>query len=282
MRKTYFVPFSYIETWNIVNYNLESVMDDYVEAAGGCRLPPELDDLVLIAAIDGEADGETMAHLRVCTHCAERAKHFADLQGLLRQQLFRLFCPTSETLVAFHQGGLESDQRASMAAHLNDCPYCGRELELIKHLTAEGLPGRSPPEVRGWHNGAAVQPERRPRRLTATPLPQARYALAGAYRGPAQMLQYAYQAENLQITIGVRRLGQRADRRVVVGMLETDADLPSALGGATASLLQCDRPVSTVPLDELGNFVLDDIAAGTYCLALRVAGCEVIIDALSL
>jgi len=257
-------------------------MDDHVEAAGGCRLPPELDDLVLIAAIDGEADGETMAHLRVCPHCAGRAKHFADLQGLLRQQLFRMFCPTSETLVTFQQGGLESDQRASVASHLADCPYCGRELRLIEHLAAEGWPGRSPPDDGGWLGGAASPPARRLRRLVATPRPQAASAFAGAYRGAAHMLQYAYNAENLQITIGVRRLAHRADRRVVVGMLETGADLPSDLGEATASLLQCGTPVSTVRLDELGNFVLDDIAAGTYRLALQLAECEVIIEALSL
>ena len=91
-------------------------MDDNVQAAGGCHFPPELDDLALIAAIDGEADAEVVAHLRTCPHCAGRARHFADLQGLLRQQFFRMFCPASDTLVAFQQGLLAGDQYLSVAA----------------------------------------------------------------------------------------------------------------------------------------------------------------------
>ena len=31
-------------------------MEDHAQAADGCKLPPELDDLALIAAIDGEAE----------------------------------------------------------------------------------------------------------------------------------------------------------------------------------------------------------------------------------
>ena len=40
--------------------------------------------------------------------------------------------------------------------------------------------------------------------------------------------------------------------------------------------------IRTAELDELGNFVLDDLAPGTYQLALRLPDREVIVEALSL
>ena len=255
-------------------------MDDNVQAAGGCHFPPELDDLALIAAIDGEADAEVVAHLRTCPHCAGRARHFADLQGLLRQQFFRMFCPASDTLVAFQQGLLAGDQYLSVATHVAECPYCGRELQLLKHLMVEGLVGRSPPEPQ--QRAAADPPLDRPRRVIARPLPRPVPALAGAYRGAANVLQYAYNAENLQITIGVRRLTQRTDRRVVVGTIESEDSLFSSIGEATVSLLQCGALICSAALDDLGNFVLDDLVPGIYRLALRLPDREVVIEALTL
>ena len=256
-------------------------MEDNVQSANGCRFPPELDDLALIAAIDGEADTEVVSHLRSCPHCAGRARHFADLQGLLRQQFFRMFCPASDTLVAFQQGMLVGDQFLSVAAHLAECPYCSRELQLLKHLVVEGLVGRSPP-LSEQPCAAAGPLADQPRRIIAHLQPRHAPALAGAYRGPAHMLQYAYQAENLQITIGVRRIAHCADRRVVVGMLEAEECLFSNIGETTVSLLQCGALVCSTALDELGNFVLEDLVPGTYRLALRLPDREVIIEALTL
>lgn len=259
-------------------------MDDFAPDADGCRLPPDLDDLALIAAIDGEADAATTAHLRACSHCAARAQRFAEIQGLLRQQLFRMFCPPSDTLVAFQQGLLAGPQRDSVAAHVAECPHCSREFKLLAHLTADPLSGRAPPPAL-WNilNATARETMARGfRRVVAELLPPASPALAGAPRGPATVAQYAYRAENIQITIGVRRVAQRVDRRVVVGTLELEDDASAGLNQATANLLRADEPICTVDLDELGNFVLDDLVPGIYRLALRLPDREVIIEALTL
>ena len=270
-------------------------MEDHAQAAGECRLPPELDDLTLIAAIDGEAAAEVMTHLRDCPHCAARAHQFAELQGLLRKQFFRLFCPASDMLAAFHQGMLASDRQAAVLAHIADCPYCSREIQLLSEILGDALSGRSPPGP--WGILQATTADRRCglsltaasgrlRRIVAELLTPATAQIAGAYgapRGHAHSSQYAYHAENLQITIGVRPLAHQADRRVVVGVLEIeDDDILFDFGPATASLLQRETPISTVELDELGNFVLDDLSPGTYRLALRLPDREVIIEALAL
>ena len=120
-------------------------MVDYKQAAEGCSWPRALDDLALIAAIDGEAGPDVMAHLRDCPHCSERAHVFENMQGLLRKQLFRMFCPTSEELAAYQQGLLKVDQRALITKHLKECPHCTREFNLLEQLAGEALPARSPP-----------------------------------------------------------------------------------------------------------------------------------------
>src|SRR5215212_1999203 len=114
-------------------------MEDRKQDTNGCFQPPELDDLALLAAIDGEASSEVMTHLRACGSCAARAQHFAQLQGLLREQFFRMFCPTTDELVAFHYGSLALGQRGSLEAHVLDCPHCNRELDLLKQITDEAL-----------------------------------------------------------------------------------------------------------------------------------------------
>jgi hypothetical protein len=261
-------------------------MVDHKQAAQGCSWPIALDDLALIAAIDGEAGPDVMAHLRDCPYCSQRAHVFENMQGLLRKQLFRMFCPTSEELAAYQQGLLKGDQQAPIAEHLKECPHCTREFNLLEQLAGEALPARSPPAANGKsaHEYNDALPGKL-RRIAAKLLPAPVKPLAGAYgalRGPSQASQYAYHAENLQLTLGVQRVVSRTDRRVIHGALELDDELYDAFSGATAHLSHNETLIRTAELDELGNFVLDDLAPGTYQLALRLPDREVIVEALSL
>jgi hypothetical protein len=261
-------------------------MVDLKQAAEGCSWPVALDDLALIAAIDGEAGPDVMAHLRDCPFCSERAHVFADMQGLLRKQLFRMFCPTSEELAAYQQGLLNSDQQAHISEHLKECPHCTREYNLLEQLSRETLPARSPPQTNG--KSAHAHNDTLPaklRQIAAQLLTPPEKPLVGAYgtlRGPSHASQYAYHAENLQLTLGVQRVVSRVDRRVIHGALELDDELYEVLSGATAHLSHNETLIRTAELDELGNFVLDDLDPGTYQLALHLPDREVIVEALSL
>ena len=261
-------------------------MEDHKQAAEGCSWPIALDDLALIAAIDGEAGPDVMAHLRDCAYCSERAHVFEDMQGLLRKQLFRMFCPTSEELAAYQQRLLNGDQQALITKHLKECPHCTREFNLLEQLSRETLPARSPPSVNG--NSAHTRNDALPgklRQIAVKLLSSPAKPLADAYgalRGPSQASQYAYHAENLQLTLGVQRVVSRTDRRVIHGALELDDELYDVFSGATAQLSLNETLIRTAELDELGNFVLDDIAPGTYQLALCLPDREVIVEALSL
>jgi len=260
-------------------------MVDHKQAAEGCNWPVALDDLALIAAIDGEAGPEVMAHLRDCHYCAERARVFEEMQGLLRKQLFRMFCPTSDELAAYQQGMLNGGQRAPITEHLKECPHCTREFNLLEQLSSEALPARSPPwDQRIGQNNRSVPSNLRRIAAELIDTHPAR-PLVGAYgalRLPSQTSQYAYHAENLQLTLGVQPVVSRADRRVVHGALELDDEIYESFDGATAHLLHNETLIRTAELDELGNFVLDDLAPGTYQLALRLPDREVIVEALSL
>jgi anti-sigma factor RsiW len=260
-------------------------MVDHKQAAEACSWPVALDDLALIAAIDGEAGPDVMAHLRDCPYCAARAQVFEDMQGLLRKQLFRMFCPTSDELAAYQQGMLNGGRHAFIAEHLKDCPHCTREFKLLEQLSGQEPPARSPPltQAKSQRNQALPAKLRR----IAAELIEARPAkpLAGAYgalRLPSQASQYAYHAENLQLTIGVQRVVSRADLRVIHGAIELDDELYDIFSGATAQLLYNETLIRTAELDELGNFVLDELTPGTYQLALRLPDREVIVEALSL
>ncbi len=261
-------------------------MVDHKQAAEGCSWPVALDDLPLIAAIDGEAGPDVMAHLRDCPYCSERAHVFDDMQGLLRKQLFRMFCPTSEELTTYQQGLLNGDRQTRITEHLEECPHCLREFNLLEQLSRETLPARSPPSTNGKsahaHNGTLPGKLRQIAATLFTPPAKPLIGAYGALRGPSHASQYAYHAENVQLTLGVQRVVSRADRRVIHGALELDDELYEVFSGATAHLSHNEILIRTAELDEFGNFVLDDLAPGTYQLALRLPDREVIVEALSL
>jgi hypothetical protein len=47
-------------------------------------------------------------------------------------------CPSSETLLSYQRAGLTSDERASVAAHLAACDFCGAEFQLLTRHSATG------------------------------------------------------------------------------------------------------------------------------------------------
>jgi hypothetical protein len=244
-------------------------MEEHREEPGICRRPPSPNELELIAAVDGEADKEVVAHLRDCPHCAQRAHAIDELQQLLRQRLYRILCPSSDDLLAYRQGWLDEHRTLDVRKHLHDCPHCTSELRLLDE--AAGAPPWPPPI-------------NHLRRLVAMALPPQRQPIAvyGSLRGAEYGGQYAYRAEHLELTLDVQRVAAKPGRVVLVGMLFDEEAPPGEMQRATASLLEGDFVVSSTALDELGNFVLDDIAPGDYSLSLRLPELEVVVEALTL
>ncbi len=247
-------------------------MEDQRQEPGRCSRPPALGELALIAAVDGEADVDTVAHLRTCQYCANRAHEFADLQGLLRKRLYRMFCPTSEELAAFHQGMLDHTQCTTISKHIIDCPHCSRELRLLNEALGVPPPPRSPP---------AHFLRRIVARLIA-PQPLVPIAAYGALRGSPSGAQYAYQADNMQLMLDIERAANRPGRLLLLGLLLLDDILPHGLQNATVNLLRGETIVGNSRLDDLGNFTIDNLAPGQYSLSLRLHDREIIVESLFL
>lgn len=152
-------------------------MEDRKQGEDRCSQPPALDDLALIAAIDGEASSEVLAHLHACSSCAARAEHFERLQLLLRHQLFRLFCPTADDLAAFQQRLLAGDRHDAIARHISDCTHCRRELALLNRITGAASAGE-PPSLRDSLRAMALLIQPLPAQVLATS--QRRRAVSGA------------------------------------------------------------------------------------------------------
>ena len=57
-------------------------------------------------------------------------------------------CPTSETLLLYHDAALALDATGEVTEHLTDCDFCGAELHLLSHFRPAGpaviLPVRMP------------------------------------------------------------------------------------------------------------------------------------------
>ena|SRR5687767_9095380 len=43
----------------------------------------------------------------------------------------RATCPTTDALMAYRQSGLGTDGMVSVASHLDECDFCGAELQLL-------------------------------------------------------------------------------------------------------------------------------------------------------
>jgi hypothetical protein len=248
-------------------------MEDPRKMLVGCSYPPALSDLDLIAAVDGEAVGDIVAHLRVCPFCAQRASEFAALQNLLRKQLYRVLCPSSDQLLALQQGWLDSSQTAQFENHVSSCPHCAADMRLL--IEAGAIQTTAPPTPLNRLRKVIAELIMPP---TISPLASA----YGALRGAANGGQYAYRAENIQLMIDVERAVAHPGYMILLGLLLPDDSIADRLESTTASLLHDDTIISSTLLDELGNFVIEDIAPGDYSLSLRLPDREVVVEALSL
>jgi hypothetical protein len=252
---------------------LERVMESHQAEQSQCSRPPALDDLDLIAAADGEASPDVLGHLAACGYCAGRARSFDGLQGILRQRLFRAFCPPTDDLVSYQYRMLAEPRAAAVAAHIAECPHCQREMRIIERAAGD--------------RPALSAPARAVRRIVAELLsprqPSALVPLYGAARSFSSGTQYAYRADNLELTLNVARAAGRPGQLVMSGTLATDDDeLSERLPGATATLLQNRAVLAVAPLDELGGFLFDDLIPGEYSLSLRFDDCEVVVESLAL
>jgi hypothetical protein len=213
--------------------------------------------------MDGEPDDLVAAHLAQCPDCRERAQALARLQGHLTARLYRLDCPPAAELGDYHFGLLSADQAAAVASHLALCPHCAAEIAQLEGYLADlapdlelGLLERAAASVRvlvarAVRGGMGLH-------VSVQPAP----ALAGLRGDEGRSL--IYEADEVQVVIEFHRDPDQPERITILGLV-VGLDDPQQL---EAHLWHADQRVTSVTVEELGNFAISGVSPGSYELIL--------------
>jgi hypothetical protein len=190
----------------------------------------------------------------------------ANIDEKIIEIVYRITCPNSIELGEYHSGILPTAQRRHISQHLAECPHCRQELvqlhnfmsevgadldyslvERLKIWAAKKLPS---PEGPSWEGGKLGAPA---------------FALRGDDQGPLM-----YEAEEAQLTLEIQDDPQQPGQKSVIGLvLGVD---PTAW---QAHLWQNEKLLDAAPVDELGNFMLNNLPPGGYKLILMGPGAEI-------
>jgi hypothetical protein len=188
----------------------------------------------------------------------------------LTHSLYRFDCPSPQTLGEYQLDLLAPEARTEVAAHLLGCPRCADELQTLRSFMSGPLvAGRTAAEARP----GALE---RLRRVLATLASPAAQPAFGGLRGTAAEEGQTYRAEELAVTLGPGPRGARG-RVSLLGLVWAESAEAPALEGGEAQLVG-ESGTYAAPIDELGNFGLEDVAPGTYRLELRLADRTVVIE----
>jgi hypothetical protein len=242
-------------------------MDD--ETPRGCIEPGlvTLADLAAFAA--GEADERSTAHIRACTACAAESRAIAAAGNALGR-LFRVDCPSPQTLGELTLYMLDADEARLIRTHVAMCPHCAAEAAALHAaLSVEPL-------------SDAVAPSGLFARIVARllPAPAQRGALAGVRGGPDDTL--SYDADGVTITLALEPDVSGSERRWTLLALVVDEAGGRAIAGAPALLRQGDEVAAEAAVDETGNVVFEALPRGSYELDLYVSDRVIAVDGIEI
>lgn len=207
-----------------------------------CISPPEPEDRLLMAFLDGEADPETILHLKECQHCGKRVESLAREQKLLTSRFFRITCPSATELGEYHLHMLTAPQMLMVSQHLRECPHCTREIDQLKEFLSDLAPG------------TAGNPLQQAKVLIArllgggdqsSAMGEPSFALRGGVEGPL-----TFEADGIVIVLDI----QPTNEGKVNILGQVAADDQEQWTGSKVKLHQTNGLQTTVFLDDLGAF----------------------------
>lgn len=230
-----------------------------------CISPPEPNETELLTYLDGEASPRVVAHIEQCAYCHQRASRLHRLQEQLSIRLFRATCPAPERLGEYHLGLLPPAQTETVAQHLQECPHCTREVAQLEAYMSDLAPALAPNRLEQAKEWVRVRIARLVEGGVDTgsllaPIPA---GIRGEETGP-----HVYEAGDIEVMLEVQEDAERPDRRVILGLVTGLGD-PETL---QIHVWRADELHTTLPVDELGNFVISGLAPATY--ELIVSGPE--------
>ncbi len=219
------------------------------------------DDLLAFAR--GEADAAVREHVRRCAFCSAQAAAYARTEAALQAHLFRRSCPASETLGEYVLGLLAPVEACTVAEHLVECPNCAEERRRLAAFMAEPDDLPAPAGI-----GQVL------RRLFARPVGSRPAALA--LRRGERAATTSYTVDGFALTLGMQESAE-GTAPVLVGLLLAEG---TTTEGSTVRLYSGGQLLRSRTLDELGNFVFEDVPAGEYRLEFLLADTLIIVDPL--
>lgn len=223
-----------------------------------CSLPPELDEIELMAYLEDAASDETRMHLAQCPHCRSRMKELNGLQTHLKRGLYRATCPTPVELGEYHLERLPAAAQQLIAGHLSDCPHCVRELDQLREYL-QSLSADLQPSLLA--EAQFVVGKLLGRDAWDDALVGAAPALAGV-RGEGEPPR-VYQAGELQVAIQSDDEPENPGRKSLLGVINSDA-----LAGSRAYLWDAEELIAESTVSEANHFTFSDLAPGEYTLIL--------------
>ena len=212
-----------------------------------CITSPALDDTQIISYVEGEADDVTVAHIKECPYCAERANQLTLFQNQLRVRLYRSNCPSSIELGDYHLGLLPEPQKLVVAQHVRGCPHCRREMAELEEFLVEP---DAEPDLLGT---AKVLFAKLVSGGAEPGAPPAIGALRGESKGP-----FIFEADGVVITLDVQP-GPKGQASILGQLAADDQD---DWTGAKVELQQADISLLTTSLDDLGAFRFEAVRPG--------------------
>ncbi len=233
-----------------------------------CVSPSQVNDEDYLAALAHDARPEFTRHLSECAFCRQELAVYRRLdEGMHLQFGFitspaRALCEEAQRLGDYLLGLLSPVEARKVQQHLLSCTFCSQEVaELQTWLSLEPAPGE---EADPSHSGP-VQPWSWLRRVVATLLTVNQgntpsYALAGV-RGSDEGLPKTYQAEEIWVTLTIQPSQPRSKELMVLGLVQRDNQPMEATAGAEVRLSEGGLTLATETVDDLGNFVFDEVVA---------------------
>jgi hypothetical protein len=225
-----------------------------------------VNDTDYIAYLEDDGRPEFLEHLQECGYCRNEIATYQKEAGQLHQQFrfiippSRSLCPEAYKLGEFLLGLLEGVEQRTVAAHIKACPFCREEAVSLQEWLPEA--DSTSPDLstsQKWFD-----PVRGLRIVLASLFNPAQshqgFAFAGV-RGAAERAPKVFKAEEVQITLMVQPAGPRRNDLLVEGLVQRlDTIEPDGVEGAEVRLMKDTELLATSEIDEIGNFVFENIA----------------------
>lgn len=229
-----------------------------------------VDEIELDRVLAGEATPDVEAHVRRCRVCGASLEQRAHDEASLQQVLFRVTCPTSETLARLHLGWLDENEAERVRQHLEHCPHCGDELAIQAELL--DLPIHDP----------VTEDCSRPR-LVAQAVDEAKVdAMQNEFvlRGRPATPERHYQADNIVVTIDVEE--KPSMQYKLTGLIRDDPERIGQYDGATVLLKKQQQECAREHIDDVDTFVFRTVLPDTYTMELYFDSKVVVIEQLEI